>query len=238
MDEQTADNERENILRTKKYFDSWRSYQKEVGTHFAELYANCGSALDKELSGCVLDVGSGGIFNYRHGLTRRLVAVDYSVGAIDVRAFPPNSVLVQGDGMRLPFRSATFDCVILQFLMHHLASYNHAQTVHNVQRCLEESHRLLRNGGKLLVVESCVPRLLEWGERLLYPMTRLVLKMIDRPMVFQFSVKSFHQILQSQTTDTVGVQPISIGKFISQFGLKVPGWLSPCQIRLFKAVKP
>lgn len=233
-----ADKERENILQTKKYFDSWRSYQKEVGTDFAELYANCGSALDKDLGGCVLDVGSGGIFNYHQELAQRLVAVDYSVGAIDLRAFPPNSVLVQGDGTRLPFRSATFDCVVLQFLIHHLALHSHAQTVHNVQRCLEESHRVLRPGGKLLVVESCVPRLLEWGERLLYPVTRRLLKLTDRPMVFQFSVTAFHQIMKSKTADTVGIHPISIGKFISQFGLKVPGWLSPCQIRLFKAVKP
>ena len=227
----------ENIRATKGYFDSWQSYQKEVKTDFCELYSNCGAALDRELHGRVLDIGSGGIFNYNPASVQQLVAVDYSIDAIDRSNLPRNSILIQGDGTKLPFRTASFDAVIMQFLIHHLALDTHKHTIQNVTECLRESMRVLRPDGKLLVVESCLPSVMEGVERLLYPLTRRSLKLIGQPMVFQFSIKTFERLIQSQFNNPITTTPISIGKFISQFGVRVPGWMSPCQIRLFKVNK-
>jgi ubiquinone/menaquinone biosynthesis C-methylase UbiE len=223
--------------RTRKYFDSWRTYQDEVSTCFSELYRNCAMALNDEIGGRVLDIGSGGIFNYDVSKVTRLVAVDYSVTAINLKAMPANVELVQGDATRLPFPDESFDCAVMQFLIHHLARRNHQRTVENVIQCMEESCRVLRRGGKLLVMESFVPPSIEFAEQVLYPLTRQMLQMFGQPMVFQFSVKSFCQINQSRPVDPPTIRKVPIGKYISQFGLKVPGALSPCQIRLVKSYK-
>ena len=227
----------ENLERTREYFDSWQRYHAEVETWFSELYANCGRALTKEISGRVLDIGSGGVLNYDIIAAKQLVAIDYSVKAIDLAAFPKSADLVQGDGTRLPFASGSFDCVVMQFLIHHLAKNNYALTLQNVDLCLNEAHRVLRPGGKMLIMESFVPGLLEWGERTVYPFIRWSLSKVGQPMVFQFSVKSFERIFRKQSVTGVEIIPVSIGRYISQFGLKVPGYISPCQIRLVKGVK-
>ena len=233
----TEQSNNENIRATKGYFDSWQSYQQEVNTDFHELYQHCGTTLDGEIHGRVLDIGSGGIFNYNTAHAQRLVALDYSIEAIDRQLLPENSILIQGDGTKLPFRTGSFDTVIMQFLIHHLALHTHEQTVQNVTKCLQESSRVLHPGGKLLVVESCLPDVLELVERLLYPLTRRSLKLVGQPMVFQFSTRAFERLVQQQMVNPITTVPISIGKFISQFGMRVPGWMSPCQIRLFKVLK-
>ena len=229
--------DRANSRRTREYFNSWRTYQEEVETCFSELYRNCAKALNGELSGRVLDVGSGGVFNYDVAKTTRMIAVDYAVQAINLNKLPPRVDLVQGDGTRLPFADGSFDCVVMQFLIHHLALRDHRLTVGNVNQCLQECTRVVREGGKILIVESCVPGYMERVERVLYPMTRQVLELAGQPMVFQFSLKTLGQLLAMQKVDSLQITPIPIGKQISQFGLKVPGYLSPCLIRLFAARK-
>ena len=229
--------DRDDTRRTREYFDSWRTYQEEVGTCFSELYRNCAKVLNDELSGRVLDVGSGGIFNYDVAKTTRMVAVDHAVQAINLSKLPPRVNLVQGDGTRLPFADGSFDCIVMQFLIHHLALRDHRLTVSNVNQCLQEGTRVIRAGGKILIVESCVPDYLEKVERVLYPVTRQVLELVGQPMVFQFSVKTFSQLLAAQNVEGLQITPIPIGKQISQFGMKVPGCLSPCRIRLFMARK-
>lgn len=228
----------DNIHTTQKYFDSWQTYQEEVATCFSELYRNCGAHLNAEIGGRILDVGSGGIFNYDVLRAAQLVAVDYSIKAIDLKKFPPNVALVQGDSTQLPFATGSFDGVVMQFLIHHLALEKHPATVANVERGLAEGCRVLRPGGKLLVMESFVPPPLECAERLLYPVTRRLLRWVGQPMVFQFSPATFTKLLSRQAIAAIDMRTVSKGKYISQCGLKVPGWLSPCLIRLVMGRKP
>lgn len=66
----------------------------------------------------------------------------HTVG-IDVR--PYGEGIVQYDGKRAPFADGRFDCIIVTNVFHHEK---------NNQQCLDEVHRLLRPGGKLIVIET------------------------------------------------------------------------------------
>ncbi len=94
----------------------------------------------------ILDVGFAGqksSLPAYHGLLRRrqgrLIGIDISERAVAARAQPDALV---ADAGSLPLRAGSIDCVILgEFLEHHL----------DVAPFLAESHRVLRDGGTLLV---------------------------------------------------------------------------------------
>ena len=59
------------------------------------------------------------------------------------------ALLVQADGLRLPFADASFDVVTIAFGLRNMESW---------QEGLAEMARALRGGGHLLVLDFCVPR--------------------------------------------------------------------------------
>lgn len=109
----------------------------------------------------VLDVGCGDGFlvNLVAEDAARAVGVDPEVAGIALAADRlrdrPGCSLVVGDGLRLPFRDASFDAVILCDVIEHLESPGSA---------LEECHRVLEPGGRLVVT---TPRRLpdHWWDR-------------------------------------------------------------------------
>lgn len=62
---------------------------------------------------------------------------------IDVR--PYGDGIIQYDGRHAPFDDCSFDCIIVTNVFHHEK---------NNQQCLDEVGRLLRPGGKLIVIET------------------------------------------------------------------------------------
>lgn len=107
-----------------------------------------------EQDGMALDVacGSGRLaLELRRRAPRGLVVgLDFSAGMLRVAAeAAPGPLYVRGDGLRLPFADATFDAVTVAFGLRNFADPGLG---------LSEMRRVLRPGGRALVLEFVRPR--------------------------------------------------------------------------------
>ncbi len=77
------------------------------------------------------------------------VACDFSLGMLTVgRRRRPALPFVAGDALALPFRDAAFDAVTISFGLRNVA---------DVDRALEEMHRVTKPGGRLVICEFSLP---------------------------------------------------------------------------------
>jgi demethylmenaquinone methyltransferase/2-methoxy-6-polyprenyl-1,4-benzoquinol methylase len=95
----------------------------------------------------VLDVGTGTAKLAQAVLeaapSARVVGVDFTEGML--RVAPPRLLLAAGDALQLPFADQQFDAVVSAFVVRNLA---------DVDRGIAEQVRVLRPGGKLVVLET------------------------------------------------------------------------------------
>jgi SAM-dependent methyltransferase len=103
----------------------------------------------------VLDIGNGGFFNYDTTLARAVTAVDLFVK--DGPGPTPNTVFKSGSILDLPFADGSFDCCLLQNVLHHVTGNSVKENRRNLKRCLEEMFRCTAPGGKAVLLESTVP---------------------------------------------------------------------------------
>lgn len=116
----------------------------------------------------VLDVCTGtgdlALAARRRGRAGRVIGIDFSMGMlreakpkVESAGFGSSILLVRGDAARLPVRDAAGDGVMVAFGI---------RNVENVGMVLHECFRVLRGGGRLVVLEFSVPR--AFGLRHLY----------------------------------------------------------------------
>lgn len=99
----------------------------------------------------LLDVGCGTgnqlIANHQHAPHLLVAGVDFSTGMLSqARAKAPHLPWLRADGAALPFRTATFDFVTSQFMLHHTP---------NKIGLLRELARMLRPDGRLIYENLC-----------------------------------------------------------------------------------
>ena len=77
-----------------------------------------------------------------------VVGADFCLPMLEIARRKRMPLLVQADGLRLPFRDGMFDALTVAFGLRNMASWNAA---------LQEMARVLRPGGVLLVMDFSLP---------------------------------------------------------------------------------
>lgn len=225
------------VAKNKEYFDRNVSYSEHIEA--IDTYARIRTAVTGQLSGVghLLDIGNGGVFDYDISVPRRITAVDLFFGNIDVTSYPGHIEFKEGSALDLPFGAESFDAVLIVMLVHHLTGTDVRSTIQNVLRCIDESARVLRPNGKLIIMESCVPQWFYAFECAVFGVaTALLNKLIKHPVTLQHTARSLGEMLNTRFA-AVEVKHVPKGRYILQFGIKVPSILTPVEPYLFVATK-
>lgn len=140
--------------KTRNHFDrTAEDYDNSEDGRFVEgMYGVLGEEILKSNGTRILDVGcgNGNLFEFLGQKSYEMFGVDFSQNMISeakAKAIPDASFLV-ADAEMLPFKDSEFDIVVCNASFHH---YIHPDAV------LQEMHRVLKDGGKLLIGDPYVP---------------------------------------------------------------------------------
>jgi hypothetical protein len=160
--------------------DFYRVAQKTL-----EIYRWSGLAATHETANSValLDVGNAGLFEYPIGHIPDVVAMDLFVDPSFGLRYP-RLEWHQLSALEMTF-DKRFDTVIAINALHHLVGRSVEQTYVNLREFMQRTRAAVRRGGKLVVIESTMPR---WFVALYGPIFPLVLKLwpLSHPPTFQF----------------------------------------------------
>ena len=116
----------------------------------------------------LLDLGSGTGDLVREAIHQqpacRAVAADFTLGMMQAGNRRGHLDWCAADALLLPFPFANFDAVVSGFLM---------RNVQDVRKALQEQHRVLRDGGRIIILDTTRPR-----RNLLYPFLWLHLHLV------------------------------------------------------------
>lgn len=153
-----------------EYFDDEsREYVQTIMDAEGDYYVRAEKVITPLLkeNGSVLDIGNGGILNYDYSNLKELLCADISISKkiVDLYKNVPNVSFLESNIMAMDnVESRSFDAVIVQKVIHHLAEKNYKTTRENCIKAMRECIRVLKPGGILIVCESTVKRWFEWLE--------------------------------------------------------------------------
>lgn len=203
-------------------------------------YRHIREAVNTEIAGLatMLDVGNGGTFDYDHDLVDKIVAVDLYLDDLPDDHFPSNVSARNGDALSLPDEPHTYDGVLMSMLFHHLTGRSPSAVTDNAGRALDEALRVLKPGGRLVVVESCVPCWFYAVERALYPALRSVAgtRLLRHPATLQLTAPLLAELISARF-DSLRWRRIPVGALLMQFGWRWPSALTPARPYCFVAAK-
>lgn len=211
-------------------------YAKEALSIQPTFYQNASVLLNRELADCsiVADIGNGGVINYKTAGFQQLDCIDLSLSKTAAEQYQDvaNIAFKQGNVMHLTeVADHVYDAVILQCVLHHLAGNSFAVTNSNVKKALRECMRILKPGGKLLIVESAVVPWFEKVERMLYPVMQAFFRLVKFDAVYQYSPESLLKLVEEMDLGMIlSSQIVEIGKTIWLLRKKVPTKLTPCTV--------
>jgi len=228
----------------REYFGKiYAEYQESVEKDaVADVHRRIKAVVEPRLDGLVLDIGSGGDTRHRNPGITTLVSVDNVVEFLR-HAKDPAAVNAAGDLRALPFKDATADRIVAQFVIHHLAEDSRVGTLANVRAAVSEAARALKPGGIVFLIDSMTFRPLDWLQRRIYGASRFVLCRLGRPMVFIFSARSLARLLAEyglvpeppRTIDWGEMTDLSQALFPK---LRFPLKYAPVRLTILAASKP
>jgi SAM-dependent methyltransferase len=186
----------------------------------------------------LLDIGNGGVFDYDTSVVRAITGIDLAVDSLPLEGRPENVTMIAGDALSLPRPDAAHDGVLMVMLLHHLVGRTWRDCAANLDRAIAEAARVLRPGGRLVIVESCVPGWFQQIEKLLYRPSRAVIeRLITHPPTFQFTADAVAQTIERHCGGEPRIDRIPLGRFVLQYGVKFPTALTPVRAIRFVAQK-
>lgn len=220
------------------YFDSFiDEYAEEQEKIQPEFYKNAAVYINRIIeqspSDCrVLDIGNGGVINYNSDVIGELICADLSVSNKAVKKYElkKNIKFVVGDMLNLTqWKDNIFDIVIVQTVIHHLADRRLNQTEKNVSRGIEECVRVLKPGGRLLIIESTVTKWFEKCERIFYPVMQWCFRILNFDTVYQYSHYSLVRKIKMMGFLIEETDEVQLDKYVWIMRKKVPTCLTPCK---------
>ena len=229
---QTAASKRKNSTFFRDNIGTYSSSVQELDT-----YARIRSSVDQSLKGVetLLDIGNGGVFDYDTARVPRIVALDLFLDQLpDSYQCPPNVILRTGSALAVPEPDCAFDGVLMVMLLHHLIGKTVQESQDNVRQAFTEAWRVLKPGGKLVIVESCIPAWFYQMEKLVFRVTApLINRLIEHPATLQYPPQDVAMLMHEVTGVAPQITKIPVGKWVLQFGFKVPSAITPVCPYLF-----
>ncbi len=207
-----------------------------------DTYRRIREAITREVAGTeqLLDVGNGGVFEYDTDSVESIVAVDLFLDRLPASAFPDNVIPRQGDALELTEPDDSFDVVLHAMLYHHLVGERPEELIANVRRAIAGAVRVLRPGGRLVVVEPTVPRWFYGLERLLQPLLKLAARtplLGGHPPTLPMTSSIVAELVGDQLQVESSYR-IPRGRWSSLFGRRVPAAIVPSHPHMVTARKP
>ncbi len=232
---QTPENIKHNIAFFRDKFDKYSEKVKTLDT-YNTIRTHVNEAIQDTT--LLLDIGNGGVFDYNVELITQIIGLDLFLDKPPTSLIsPPNVILKQGSALAVPEKNNHFDAVLMVMLIHHLIGKTCSASIKNVMTAIDEAHRVLKPGGKMIIVESCVPSWFYHFEKLVFPITsRIIDKILNHPATLQYSVKTLRNMLNTKF-NKVEIKPIPIGRWVIIYGYKIPAILTPVNPTLFIAYK-
>lgn len=198
-----------------------------------DTYLNIRRAVESALplGGRLLDVGNGGVFDYDTTLLSAIAAVDLFLDADSAMGFPVNCTPIAGDALDLPAFTDDFDAALYALVFHHLVAGSADETLANIDTAFHEAARALRPGRRLIVVESCVPRAFYRIERVAFRPLSWVARsgLMAHPPTLQITIAMLASSAKRAGFRIEHCKRIPVGRWIMQFGVKVPSVLTPAR---------
>jgi SAM-dependent methyltransferase len=218
------------VKKNQEFFannDEYKSVQSEL-EHYKLLALTATEAVRNAVH--LLDIGNGGIFVYPVAPFKRVVAVDIFVEP-DFSQRYPSVEWVEASALNLPFKEE-FDTAIEINTLHHIVGGTVRENYQNLQLFFEQAHKVLIPGGRLVLIESTVPKWFLIPYNIVFPLFTHIWP-LKHPPTYQFH---FRDLETAAYRNGFKLQEFSwIPKCgpILAFGKKVPGWLSPAQVAKF-----
>lgn len=207
------------------YFSENAWYQDKILN--LDTYTYCRMCIESELKDCrsLLDIGNGGFFNYNISHIERVVILDV---CIDENAKYGNNVTpLRGNALDFDI-SEKFDVIVLQMLIHHVTGRSPEEAISNLEAILLSCAKHLTPSGKILVIESTVPKWFHFFEKIAFRLLHRIWS-FPHPITFQHTAS---QLLKSAKKTELVIDEytlIPMGNSVVVFGLLVPSALMPVQ---------
>ena len=225
-----------------EYFDQLSDdYVKLIVDSQKHIYRNVNPVLTRRVSGRVLCLGSGSIMNFAATHADHVVCLDLSYNMLARLPELPKVNAVCSDAQYLPFDIATFDFVVIPFLIHHLAQDSVEDTDRAVSFMMAEARRVLTRNGRIIVVDMFLPAFFETFERSLYGPAAAMLNRSGRPMMYFYSVSNFTELIYSARLKVDFDQVVNIQEKIMPTLLmpwfKLPARMHPARFHILEVTK-
>jgi len=221
-------------------------YQKAADT-WAAMYQQIEAAINPYIKNKkILDVGNGGRFSYDINLPEKIIAMDISPVMLD-RIKEPAIIKIVGDARDMNnIENESIDIIIFQLVLHHITGINYTSTIETLNSIIASSKLKLKQGGLLIIAEPLLYPPFFYLERILFPLTKLVLAKFNVSMIFFFSSK----VIRKQLAEKFNVElsnikrtKIKLTGWIDAFGgsfpglIKIPAFMHYVQHEIFIVTK-